>query len=801
MTAKFLIKGMMLFIPLFLASCNDEATTSMEDKCKIVCSVDLFESSNPSRTNTDPNNGFLITWASGDVIGIFPREGYQEPFEIPANQIGKENASFDGGYWDVKDGLQYNAYYPFDKRNFDSAEMKMRIPVTYIGQKQNGTSCDIGAFDYTYSDWGTASGGSISFDFHHIGAIAVFSLKYPATTTYTRMTLSVDEALIPLNGHYDLTAEDVKMINDEESLSTSISLELENCNGTAGETGVFYMMLPPMDLSNNEVTLTLTSAAGTTCTYSIEKALNVNKGKLYRRTGVLTESNVEGTVDGWIGEGSYYSDGIALVANAGELSSVIPENEKNTITSLKISGELNGTDIRFIREMAGRNAYGNATDGKLEKLDLSEASIVEGGDFYYKSSNQSYYTSNDVIGEWMFGQTNLTEIQLPKGITSIDAWALYSCKKLLSAFMYDKVVSIKDGAFSSDSNLSSVNIPSSVEEIGYQAFVNCSNLKSIEFPEGIKRLGGGAFMGCGFSSITIPASVESIGEGLFAQCKSLATVKLSGNSGYVGDSMFYGCTALKTIDIPDGIHTIGNYAFAECSNLYNVKIPNSVTIMRDGVFYNCDVLQAIELPENLTTISYQLFFGCDQLRSVNIPNGVEKIGREAFSNCRSLTSIEIPSSVTRICYCAFYYSSLTGNMTVPGSVKTIEGGAFGNTPLTSLELNEGIELICDGAFADTRIGSVTIPKSVTKIEAYAFRGCYNLESAIISGPTEIAPNVFYQCSQMESIWFYSSTPSENSDASMGLAFNDPLCVLRVPSGAYDTYYEIYGDYFEIITFQ
>ena len=240
----------------------------------------------------------------GDVIGIFSLEGYQEPFEIPVNQVGKKSASFDGGYWDVKDGLQYNAYYPFDKRNFDSAEMKTRIPVTYIGQKQNGNSCDIGAFDYTYSDWNTATNGSISFNFHHIGAIGVFSLKYPATTTYTKMTLSVDEALIPLNGCYDLTANDVSMVPDENSLFTSIDLELANCSGVAGETGVFYMMLPPMDLSSAEVTLSLTSAAGTTCTYSIEKAMNVKKGKLYRRTGIPTESKIEGTVDGWIEEES-----------------------------------------------------------------------------------------------------------------------------------------------------------------------------------------------------------------------------------------------------------------------------------------------------------------------------------------------------------------------------------------------------------------------------------------------------------------------------------------------------------------
>lgn len=305
MTAKHFIKGMILFIPLLLLSCNEEQTIT-ESKCKIICSVDEFESTDLSRTTTDPNNNFLITWASGDIIGIFPREGYQEPFEIPTNQIGNTSASFDGGYWDVKDGLQYNAYYPFDKKNFDSADMKTKIPVSYIGQKQNGTSCNIGAFDYTYSDWKTASGGSVSFDFHHIGAIAVFSLKYPATTTYTKLTLSVDDSLIPLEGTYDLTAEDVSFVADKNSYSNSISLELNNCSGVAGETGVFYMMLPPMDLTNNEVTFTLTTSAGTACTYSIEKALNVKKGKLYKRTGIPTESNVEGTIDGWIEESIPY---------------------------------------------------------------------------------------------------------------------------------------------------------------------------------------------------------------------------------------------------------------------------------------------------------------------------------------------------------------------------------------------------------------------------------------------------------------------------------------------------------------
>lgn len=495
-----------------------------------------------------------------------------------------------------------------------------------------------------------------------------------------------------------------------------------------------------------------------------------------------------------ISNGGIYSGGVVTLLKPGSLMKVLGDERLN-VTSLKVVGKMNGDDICCLREMAGRNAYQNATDGKLEILDLSEASIIEGGAFYYYvSSTQSHYTSKDVIGERMFSSTNLKEVQLPKDIVTIEPWAFFSCEKLQSVVIYDKVASIKDGAFSSCSALSSVNIPSSVEEIGFQAFVNCSNLEQVELPDGLKRLGGGAFGGCGLISIVIPNSVESVGSELLAGCKSLTTVTLSEGLGYVGDGMFKDCTGLRSIDIPDGIHTIGNSAFEGCTQLYDVSIPESVTTIRDYAFQNCDVLAQITLPENLEKISSYLFYGCDQLWSVNIPDGVDEIGREAFSNCLNLKTIEIPSSVKTIGYSAFFYSPLTGKMIIPGSVETIGGSAFGSTSLSEIEMGEGVKTIGNGAFSSTKINNITIPESVETIDAYAFQDCSQLTNAYILGPTEIRPNVFYKCTQLKSIKFYSLTPSEKSDTSMGgVAFNNPPCELYVPANAYDAYFKIYGN--------
>ena len=158
------------------------------------------------------------------------------------------------------------------------------------------------------------------------------------------------------------------------------------------------------------------------------------------------------------------------VDEAGTLPSKISENQKYLITNLKIVGKINGTDLKFIREMAGRDFNRKKTKGKLSILDLSEAKIVAGGDAYVRFS-ENYYTSNDKLGDYAF----------------------YCC-----------------------SGLTSLTIPSSVTSISNHAFSGCSGLTSLTLPSGVTEIGWGAFSGCsGLTSLTIPSSVTSIGKNAF----------------------------------------------------------------------------------------------------------------------------------------------------------------------------------------------------------------------------------------------------------------------------------------------
>ena len=109
---------------------------------------------------------------------------------------------------------------------------------------------------------------------------------------------------------------------------------------------------------------------------------------------------------------------------AGILPTKIAVSRKNLITNLQIVGKINGTDLKFIREMAGCDFNLKKTDGKLSILDLSEAKIVAGGDAYvhietFYTSND-YYTSNDKLGNYAFkGCSGLTSMNIPLVDTTI----------------------------------------------------------------------------------------------------------------------------------------------------------------------------------------------------------------------------------------------------------------------------------------------------------------------------------------------------------------------------------------------
>ena len=340
------------------------------------------------------------------------------------------------------------------------------------------------------------------------------------------------------------------------------------------------------------------------------------------------------------------------VATAGTLSNYISESEKYTIEELTLTGSLNGTDFRLLRDMAGNNYKGEITEGKLKYLWLSGAKIVAGGEkyldtdrIYYKSGSSTsslsgsfHYSveSANVLPQYVFARCdNLISVGVPNSVTTIEEYALGSCRGLTSVKMGD-VKTIGKYAFYGCSGLTSITIPNSVTSIGGDAFSYCSGLTSITIPNSVTSIGFYAFSGCsGLTSITIPNSVTSIGDFAFGSCSALASIKVqSGNTTYDSRN---DCNAI--------IETSSNTLIVGCKN---TTIPNTVT-----------------------SICFEAFYNCSGLTSITIPNSVTSIGKSAFAFCSGLTSIvsEIVNTF-EIDETVFRGSYTTATLTVPAGTKS-----------------------------------------------------------------------------------------------------------------------------------
>ena len=238
---------------------------------------------------------------------------------------------------------------------------------------------------------------------------------------------------------------------------------------------------------------------------------------------------------------------------AGTLPDKIGSAKKYKITNLKIIGEINGTDWRMIRDMAGRNVSHDETEGNLSELDLSDASIVPGGDYYITCAYFGYpskiHTSHQVIGDLAFeGCSGLTSLKLPSDIRLIGRHAFEGC-----------------------SGLTSITLPSGVTEIGSSAFYGCSGLTSITLPSGVTWIGHSAFEGCsGLTSITLPSGVTEIGESAFANCSGLTSIYVYAEKmPKLRTNMFDGCDAKKcTVYVPKG--TYDDYWLSEFGYFENI---------------------------------------------------------------------------------------------------------------------------------------------------------------------------------------------------------------------------------------
>lgn len=239
----------------------------------------------------------------------------------------------------------------------------------------------------------------------------------------------------------------------------------------------------------------------------------------------------------------------------GKLGTLLTMEERNTVTSLTVTGLIDARDVKCIRDSIQ----------KLAVLDISAVSIMAYNGIEGPSGATRWYTE-DVLPENSFtvndstGKNTLKTVILPITINKIAPFAFSNC-----------------------SGLSSITIGNSVTLIGSSAFKNCSSIKNLVIPNSVTSIKNDVFRDCNnLISVSIGNSVNSIGDGAFFNCSKLASVIIPDSVTSIGESCFGNDSLLASVTISKSMTSIGYYAFENCLNLTSVYANPITPVVLEG---------------------------------------------------------------------------------------------------------------------------------------------------------------------------------------------------------------------------
>lgn len=370
------------------------------------------------------------------------------------------------------------------------------------------------------------------------------------------------------------------------------------------------------------------------------------------------------------------------------------------------------------------------------------------------------------------GTAWIKELPMPKRLGTIFLDGKELCGEVVIA---EGITAIAAGAFYGNHQITSIQLPRTLERIGERAFCACTALKEIELPEKVTMLSNGVFAYCSqLERIFAEGMIKEVGEKACYQCERLKEVPNLYQTK-IGEDAFRGCRAWNSGVLVNV--QMGAYAFEGTGLLrlqheknwisdheshrlfYRTTAVIGNTIV-DGSRATGEVLFSTNFQDGLnqdiiTTIAPYAYYGNHQITRVILPEGLKEIGDFAFCGCTRLCEVVVPDSVERIGDSAFEKCSQL--ITFSSSAIEVGKRAFAcDEMLRFVSLPQITELQKETFFHCSHLEQGTFIKA-KRIEAGCFKGCFDLKAISFQNVKEIEEEAFYDCESLCSVTLISGT--------------------------------------------
>ena len=536
------------------------------------------------------------------------------------------------------------------------------------------------------------------------------------------------------------------------------------------------------------------------------------------------------------------SDKDAYFVEAGRLSEIIPESKKYEITTLRLYGQINSSDVRYLRQMAGVDGWAD-TNGKLAILDISNVNVVEGGDGYDTRCAGWQYNSTNLFGNDAFSNCrSLEEIYLPEGLKRVSDGLLRDCQKLRKVQLPASTSAIGGWTFYNSPQLKDINLPTEFNYIGDEAFGGSAMAMDSIVIARVDSIGDNALTGLSVVHMSggVPAKLNRVGSRIvnsdaiiivpaelldtyrqneqwaeFAEqiipdnVSLMAEVNVTARDGDSGLLLALGSDAASYVKNLTVHGTINSWDIIFIRNkmpLLNYLDLSDTRIVANPHEYWTDChteddrlghnmfrelrnLREVKLPSVLKYIGNAAFFNCENLRRIEVPVGVNTIDDSAFSSCGNLAEIILPEGLLSVGSYAFSNTRIE-NITLPSTLLAIGGAAFENcSELKAIVLPDVLRRIEWSTFCYCyNLAQVTLPSRLNYISCNAFCACYSLKELRIPPMVEyIEDYAFQSCDNLKDVYVYIANAND-IDINMNTFSCWKTATLHVPTFSYSLYY-------------